>query len=397
MKKRRPPRRAPSSPPAAPAAAGRALDVLADVVLGTVAAAMAGPDPVPARRAELRAALGRLGLAAAGQDRRRLARLLAVPAVAALELADDLALVARAAADPPGGSAPSPLGRQAAALAEAADLALALILRRLRPLEALRARGTACFDLAWEAFLRANGSAADAVALIRRPRQGPPAGGSPPPDDDPDDDPVTAFAWETYLRVRVLDRMADVMPRRLAPAARRMQGWPVLQMRRGSRRGRLRHLDDALELGADHPLEASAAARYRLDTPMVGCLTDLIGHLHDLREATAGLSSGSVGQVDRDLRIHWWSAGHESADPRVLKLLRAARRLPPLTRRTAPAWAKRVLVPLLLATDARDHRNCGHPALRAVASQRGVKSRATFESRLLAKILQVLTGMARPA
>ncbi|MFN0066052.1 MAG: hypothetical protein ACKVYV_00300, partial [Limisphaerales bacterium] len=264
-------------------------------------------------------------------------------------------------------------------------------------LVAWRARRTACFDLAWEAFLRANGSAADAVALLRRPRQSTPAGGSPPPDDDPDDDPVTAFAWETYLRVRLLDRLADEMPRRLVPAARRMQGWPMLQMRHGGRRARLRLLADALDLGADHPLEASSAARYRLNTPIVGDLTDLIGHLHDLREATAGLSYGSVAQEDLDLQIHWWTAGHESAGPEVLTLLRAARRMRPLTRRTAPAWAKRVLVPLLLATEARDHRHCARPWLRDVAHQTGVKSRAIFRSRLLAKVIPILAGMARPA
>ena len=71
--------------------------------------------------------------------------------------------------------------------------------------------------------------------------------------------------------------------------------------------------------------------------------------------------------------------------------------MPPLTKATANEWAKKALVPLILATDARDWKNCEEPVLQRIAKQKGVKSRATFKSRLLAAVSATLRRLARPA
>jgi hypothetical protein len=52
---------------------------------------------------------------------------------------------------------------------------------------------------------------------------------------------------------------------------------------------------------------------------------------------------------------------------------------------------------LILATDARDWKNCDESALKKIAGQKGVKSRATFKSRLLAAVAATLRRLARPA
>jgi hypothetical protein len=81
----------------------------------------------------------------------------------------------------------------------------------------------------------------------------------------------------------------------------------------------------------------------------------------------------------------------------VLAVLRAVRSLPPLTKSNAGEWARKGIVPLILATDARDYTRCDHAALEQIARQRGVKSVATFKSRLLAVVILTLKSMARPA
>jgi hypothetical protein len=78
-------------------------------------------------------------------------------------------------------------------------------------------------------------------------------------------------------------------------------------------------------------------------------------------------------------------------------VLRVACLLPPLTKATAAHWAEKAIVPLILVTDARDWTNCTEPVLQAIRKQKGVKSRATFKSRLLAAVAATLRRLARPA
>jgi hypothetical protein len=54
-------------------------------------------------------------------------------------------------------------------------------------------------------------------------------------------------------------------------------------------------------------------------------------------------------------------------------------------------------VPLILVTDGRDYENCSEPVLQKIAKQKGVKSQATFKSRLLAAVTATLRRLARPA
>ena len=93
----------------------------------------------------------------------------------------------------------------------------------------------------------------------------------------------------------------------------------------------------------------------------------------------------------------WWDWPEEPPGEEVLSPLRAARQLPPLTKATAAQWTEKVIVPLILATDARDWTNCTEPVLQKIARQKDVKGRATFKSRLLAAVAATLRRLARPA
>jgi hypothetical protein len=97
------------------------------------------------------------------------------------------------------------------------------------------------------------------------------------------------------------------------------------------------------------------------------------------------------------LRPDWWDWPDDPPGVEILAPLRAARRLPPLTKATVKLWAEKVIVPYILATDAVDYANCAEPALQQIAKQRGVKSKATFKSRLLAAVTATLRRLARPA
>jgi hypothetical protein len=93
----------------------------------------------------------------------------------------------------------------------------------------------------------------------------------------------------------------------------------------------------------------------------------------------------------------WWTRREDCPNDDVLSVIHAARLLPPLTKATAGQWADKAIVPLILATDAHDWKNCTEPVLQKIAGQKGVKSKATFKSRLLAAVSAALKRLARPA
>jgi hypothetical protein len=176
-----------------------------------------------------------------------------------------------------------------------------------------------------------------------------------------------------------------------------MHGWPMLVHRHTSNRRQFSKLASRLELGAEYPIDVSEGARFRPDTPLVQYLDPLIRRMHIMCEELGDLQFKSV-ETERSLLLHvWWWWPDEKPGEEELAALRAARQLPPLNKATAIEWAEKALVPLILATDARDWKNCKEPVLQRIAKQKGVKSRATFKSRLLAAVTATLRRLARPA
>ena len=208
---------------------------------------------------------------------------------------------------------------------------------------------------------------------------------------------ISDFAWDVYQRVVELDKLADEFPKQVGWAARQMNAWPTLMHRHTNNRHRFEHLAKRLELGAEYPLDASEGARFRPDTPMVRYLDPLIHRLHSFVWDCAYLENSELPDTDKYMAREWSKWPEELPGEDVMQILRLVGQLPPLTKATSVQWAEKVIVPLILATDARDWKKCAEPALQAIARQKGVKSRATFKSRLLSAVLATLRRLARLA
>ena len=128
---------------------------------------------------------------------------------------------------------------------------------------------------------------------------------------------------------------------------------------------------------------------------MVRYLDPLIYRLHTLWCNVGGGQYETLAEEKRILVIMWRVWPEEDPTDEVMEILRATRHLPPLTKATALAWAKTALVPLIMVTDARDWKSCAEPVLQTIAKQKGVKTRATFKSRLLAAVSATLQRLAR--
>lgn len=275
------------------------------------------------------------------------------------------------------------------------DFALALIMRNICPFVRVRAKRTKCMDLLCDTICRINGGA-DMVQLIRRWEKEFPqeraADGSLMPDSFPDQ-----FAWATYERVEALDRLADDFPEHVRTAARQMHGWPMLARRHTNNRKRFQELATRLELGTEYPLDATESARFRPDTPLVRYLDPLICQLTYVRTVTKDSNCKSAEEEREKLRLWLWDGQNERPTDGEVEAAGALKQLPPLTKATAKEWAEKVVVPFIMVTDARDWKNCEDPAFQQIVKQRGVKSRATFKSRLLSAVSATLRRLARPA
>jgi hypothetical protein len=272
------------------------------------------------------------------------------------------------------------------------DLALGFIQRNLNNQLHFRGEVTTDSDFICEALYADTHAGNRAARMIRRFCQS-----HPEELDDDEGGFIGDFAWDVYQRVTELDRLADEFPKHIRMAARQMHAWPMLMHRHTNNRRRFQELAKRLELGVEYPTDASEGARFRPDTPMVRYLDPLIYRLNVTCQETKDIQFKSVREEQYFLYMTWWTQREDCPNEDVLAVIHAARLLPPLTKATAIEWAEKAIVPLILATDARNYTNCDEPVLQKIAKQKGVKSRATFKSRLLAAVAATLRRLARPA
>ena len=276
------------------------------------------------------------------------------------------------------------------------DFTLGLTLRQLESQVRFRAAVTQDADLLCERIHAITSSGPEAERLVRRYEPMFPV--KREPDGSLDDGGfVESFAWDVYQRVAALDRLADEFPEHIRLAARRMHAWPMLAHRHTNNRRRFGELAKKLELGAEYPMDAREGARWRPATPLVRYLEPLIHRLHTVCYELEGYEAESPEKEKDMVDRFWWQWPEERPGEEMVRILCVARRLPPLTKATAGQWTEKAIVPVILATDASDWKNCKEPVLQRIAKQKGVKSRATFKSRLLAAVTATLRRLARPA
>jgi len=275
------------------------------------------------------------------------------------------------------------------------DFALVLISRRIHSLIGFRAKRTNCPDLLIDHIGKML-HGFEAVSLIRKYQKDFPEDVCHDGDTIVDGGFPEMFAWDTYERVEALNDFADEFPDYVKPAAKSMHGWPMLAHRHTSNRKRFEELASRLDLGVDYPLDASEGARFRPDSPFVRYLDPLICKLTYVHSQTVNKTYESPEKETEDLRRWLWDGQDDRLGVDEVEIARVLRKLPRLTKQTAIEWSEKVIVPLIMATDARDWQNSEEAALKQILKQKGVKSRATFKSRLLSAVSATLRRLARP-
>jgi len=280
---------------------------------------------------------------------------------------------------------------------DALDLALATILAELTWFVKRRAAVTTCKSLLEHVlyFWLFDDGGQMAESLRRhtqlhwaddREKDGSIAPGSLPED----------FARDVFARVATLDRWVESFPDHVRPAAESLPAWPLLAYRHTDRRARVDQLSERLNLGAASLVDTRATAAFDPDAPLVRYLLALIPRLEDMR-AQLGDATYSTIKIEQAMLLQIWFRWPEPPpEEPVLAPLRRARQLPELTRATAGQWAREVVVPLLLATDARDPLHITHPDLQAFAHDLQAADPHIFQTCLLTAVETTLSQLLRP-
>jgi hypothetical protein len=282
-------------------------------------------------------------------------------------------------------------------LADSLDEAAATIFQEIRSVMHARRFRTRNIDLMLDILHFEIGDGAAATVLLRHMQKTSPHIDRTSDGAVEDENTISSFAWDTYNRVALLDRLADEYPDHLMPAARQMHAWPVLRHRHTAGDARFAEVAERLEVGRNYPLDTRRTARFRPDSPMVRYLDALAPRLSLVRSCCVRHNTTK----DRDI-VHWWEmdqtrqAADEKLTPQAIEVLRGLRDLPPLTKPKATEWSKKVIVPFIMETDARGAGPYDEPALEQIRRQRDIKSRAVFESRLESKVAKTLRSLARP-
>jgi hypothetical protein len=279
---------------------------------------------------------------------------------------------------------------------EEVDVALVVILRNLTDLVRRRAAVTECRDLLCEVlggWLAVDG---DKVAgLIRRyeamaPDEGRAPDGSLAPDSLPD-----WFARDVYERVQALEELAEELPDHIRTGAQLLPAWPMLGYRHTERRRRLAEVAARMDLGSACSFNTTAGASYDPDDPLTRYLMRMVRKLESMRAELGAETFETLAQERCMLEMVGYVLPDTVPAEAAAAALRLARQLPYLNTETAAAWTAQVIVPLIIATDARDYRHCADAGLRALAQESEVVDEATFQRRLHEAVGERLARLAR--
>lgn len=209
---------------------------------------------------------------------------------------------------------------------------------------------------------------------------------------------VDNLAWETYVRVQQLRGLAEKYPRHLHSATI-MDGWPMVRRQHIDCEPEFEEMVKLLKVGADYPLDVFKPKKRGQDTPMWRYLDPLVFKLDNLH-SRRGYSRPGRDNANVWLQQNWDSVcgamrAEDKAKPEIAEALRGILEVEQLTKATVGAWTTKVLVPVIMFLDAKTAETCEEPALKNIWNHRGVKSAATFKSRLHTQVSQTLMRYAR--
>ena len=155
-----------------------------------------------------------------------------------------------------------------------------------------------------------------------------------------------------------------------------------------------------LELRRDYPADTNPSARFRPSSPMERYLASRVERLHEFRLSVSyrhPRSSRPRTPSAETIRRCWRDENEPEPGPSVVAVLRQVLGMPALTKTTSVKWSDRVIVPLIMLTDAGTHEEtCRVPALQAIWREIRVKKAQAFKRGLLIAVRQALRDWARP-
>jgi hypothetical protein len=286
--------------------------------------------------------------------------------------------------------------RRFAQLRDHADMCLSEAARHLMTLVRIRAETSQSVDLIVDAIAVARGDGDECLRLIRlfHERTGDEKEGLSTIDDCTF---PSSFLEDLYKRVEAFPSLAARYPEHMSFAAKRFQGLPMLFSLHIDNSMEFLRLAEDLGLGKWHPLDVSGRRKRGGRTPAMTYLEPLVCRLADFRDIMLWIASRETEPITSKRMADAWqtSVFAEKTSYAVVEVLRKVPSLPVLTKSAAPAWSKNAIVPYILVTDGADPANAEHPFLRNIWNHRGVKSIATFRSRLESAVTDFLTRYSR--
>jgi len=204
------------------------------------------------------------------------------------------------------------------------------------------------------------------------------------------------FVRDTFARVAILNRLVADFPDHIATAAWDLPAWPILAYLHLDHRPPLAQLAERLDLGSSCSVITSETASFDPESPLVRYLLALIARLDSLRRHLGDHIYPTLGDEQTMLLEVWWFLPEEPPGESVIAPLRRARQFSDLNQATASQWAREVIVPLILATDALDYQHCADPALQTIARDPQVTDAPTFQACLLTAVDATLPQIVRP-
>lgn len=285
--------------------------------------------------------------------------------------------------------------KRLAELRDHADFCLSRAAAYLSYLMRRRADSSCSVDLVADSVIIARGDGDDCIKLIETyyKLMGDDTEGTGKIDAETFPD---QFLWDLAQRVEAFPAFAERYPKHLYFAARHFQGLPMMVSHHIDVTPEFQRLSEMLGVGTWHPLDVSPRRKRGGTTPAMRYLEPLVWRLNSLR----GILNFDVARNGEPIgsdRIAWlWTYSYSEKTPDdQVEVLRRLTSLPDLTKSSAPAWAKEVIVPYILVTDGADPASSEEPFLRNIWAHRSVKSIPTFRSRLESAVTGFLKRYGR--
>jgi hypothetical protein len=285
--------------------------------------------------------------------------------------------------------------RRFAELRDHADFCLSGAAENLLSHVRVRAKSSRSEDLVCHAVSHAMGDGNDCIELIEiyHRMMGDDTEGTGQIDAETFPD---QFLWDLAQRVEAFPAFAERYPQHLYFAARHLHGLPMMVSHHLDVTQEFHRLSEMLGMGTWHPLDVSPRRKRGANTPAMKYLEPVLWRMHNIRQILIDIGTREGLPIPSE-RIAGVVARRriEDVSEAEIEIYRKLAEIPRLVKSAALDWSKEIIVPYILLSDGADPANAADPFLRNIWNHRGVKSVATFRSRLESAVTDFLTRYSR--